>query len=68
MGSEVFNLKSLYLEDTVVRGARVSINNASSTRTIEVNPGDKINVTVTAPDGGVRFVWGSNRFFPSNAT
>jgi hypothetical protein len=35
---------------------------------IEVNPGDKINVTVTAPDGGVRFVWGSNRFFPSNAT
>lgn len=41
MGSEVFNLKSLYLEDTVVRGARVSINNASSTRTIEVNPGDE---------------------------
>ncbi len=40
MGSEVFNLKSLYLEDTVVRGARVSLNNASSTRTIEVNPGD----------------------------
>ena len=39
MGSEIFNLKSLYLEDTVVRGTRISINNASSTRTIEVNPG-----------------------------
>ena len=40
MGSEIFSLKSLYLEDTVVRGARVSANNASTTRTIEVNPGD----------------------------
>lgn len=40
MGSEIFNLKSLYLEDTVVRGARISANNASSTRTVEVNPGD----------------------------
>jgi len=40
MGSEIFNLKSLYLEDTVVRGARISTRNASSTRSIEVNPGD----------------------------
>ena len=40
MGSEIFNLKSLYLEDTVSRGTRVSTNNASTTRTIEVNPGD----------------------------
>jgi hypothetical protein len=40
MGSEIFSLKSLYLEDTVVRGARVSTKNATSTRSIEVNPGD----------------------------
>ena len=40
MGSEIFNLKSLSLEDTVVRGARIGIKNAPTTRTIEVNPGD----------------------------
>jgi hypothetical protein len=40
MGSEIFNLKSLYLEDTVVRGARINTKNASSTRSLEVNPGE----------------------------
>lgn len=40
MGSEVFKLKSLYLEDTVVRGARVSFKNAPSTKTLVVNNGD----------------------------
>ena len=41
MGSEIFNLKSLYLEDTVVRGARVSTKNAPTTRSLEVNPVDE---------------------------
>src|SRR4030042_1463711 len=40
MGSEIFNLKSLSLEDPVVRGAGIGIKNAPTTRTIEVNPGD----------------------------
>jgi hypothetical protein len=44
MGSEIYNLKSLYLDDTVVRGARISTKNASSTRSIEVNPGDEPKV------------------------
>lgn len=51
MGSEIFNLNSLYLDDTVVRGARVSIKNASSTRTIEVNPGD--DPTVKTGETGI---------------
>lgn len=41
MGSEIFNLKSLYLEDTVVRGTRISLKNASSTRILKVNPEDE---------------------------
>ncbi len=40
MGSEVFNLKSLYLEDTVVRGARINFKNANTTKTLIVNNGD----------------------------
>lgn len=44
MGSKIFNLKSLYLGDTVVRGARVSTKNAKSTRTLEINPGDEPKV------------------------
>jgi hypothetical protein len=51
MGTEIFNLKSLYLEDTVVRGARISTKNASSTRSIEVNPGD--DPTVKTGETGV---------------
>lgn len=51
MGSEIFNLKSLYLEDTVVRGARISTKNASSTRSIEVNPGD--DPTVKTGETGI---------------
>jgi hypothetical protein len=35
---------------------------------IEVTPGDKLNINVTSPDGGVRLVWGTNRFFPTNAS
>jgi len=38
MGSEVFRLKSLYLGNTVARGAKVTTNNASTTSTIEVDP------------------------------
>jgi hypothetical protein len=41
MGSEIFNLKSMYLEDTVVRGARIGTKNAPTTRTIEISPGDE---------------------------
>jgi len=51
MGSEIFSLKSLYLDDTVVRGARVSTKNASSTRSIEVNPGD--DPTVRTGETGI---------------
>ena len=35
---------------------------------IEVTPGEKIKINVTAPDGGVRLVWGTNRYFPTNAS
>jgi hypothetical protein len=38
MGSEVFRLKSLYLGNTVARGAKVTTNNASTTSTIVVDP------------------------------
>jgi len=51
MGSEIFNLKSLYLEDTVVRGGRISTKNAPTTRSIEVNPGD--DPTVKTGETGV---------------
>lgn len=44
MGSEIFDLKSFYLEDTVVRGVRISSKNARATRTIEVNPGEEPTV------------------------
>jgi len=37
MASEVFNLKSIYLEDTVARGVRVGLRNAPTTNTIIVN-------------------------------
>lgn len=38
MSYEVFRLKSLYLGNTVVRGAKITTNNASTTSTIEVDP------------------------------
>lgn len=41
MGSEVFRLKSLDLEPTVVRGARSGVKNARSTAGLSVNPGDE---------------------------
>ena len=41
MGSEIFRLNSLELDDTVIRGARVNVKNARTTRTIKVNPGDE---------------------------
>ena len=40
MGSEIFKLNSLYMDDTVVRGSRLSIKNAKETKTVIVNPGD----------------------------
>ena len=38
MGSEVFKLKSLPMDDTVVRGSRINAKNAKETRTVLVNP------------------------------
>ena len=40
MGSEIFKLKSLYMDDTVVRGSRLSAKNAKETKTVVANPGD----------------------------
>jgi len=53
MGSDIFNLKSLYLEDTVVRGARISTKNAPTTRSVEVNPvaEDEIPIVKTGETG-----------------
>lgn len=47
---EVFNLKSLYLEDTVVRGSRVNIKNSPNTKTLLVNP-DNPEIVKTGETG-----------------
>lgn len=44
MGSEIFRLKSVDLEPTVVRGARSGLKNATTTRPLSVNPGDVATV------------------------
>lgn len=41
---DVFNLKSLYLDDSVVRGDRINIKNNSSTKSIKINPEDESKV------------------------
>lgn len=34
---------------------------------VPVTPGDKITFTVEAPDGGVRVVWGNDKYFPNSS-
>ena len=34
---------------------------------VPVTPGDKITLAVEAPDGGVRVVWGNDKYFPNSS-
>ena len=56
MGSEIFKLKSLYMDDTVVRGSRLSIKNAKETKTILTNPGNDPQVKTGETGVNVEYI------------